>query len=207
MITEIKPANSFIVSQAEEFARSVSSPLLFNHVMRCYWFAELLAQRDGTAVDQELLFLSAALHDLGLTDYVKGSHRFEIEGANVARRFLLDQNIADDRAWRVWDNIALHQWDVNLYRDDTSRLLQKGIYFDVRGDAESALDPDDVAEVLRRFPRLGFKDGFYALLQREVATKQPYQHTYSLCTCLAHHQSWIAMPNPKSIIDGAPFDE
>ncbi|RRA49258.1 metal-dependent phosphohydrolase [Acidipila sp. EB88] len=205
MITEIKPASSFIALQAEQFVRSVSSTMLFNHVMRCYWFSELFAQRDGSAVDQELLFLSAALHDLGLTDYVSGSNRFEIEGANAARLFLLGRGVADDRAWRVWDNIALHQWDINLYRDDTSRLLQKGIYFDVRGDADSGLDSNGVREILRRFPRMGFKNGFYSLLEKEIATKQPYKHSYGLCTCLAHHQSWITMPDPKRVIDGAPF--
>ena len=81
MIADIKVPDSSIARQAEELARSVSNDMLFNHVMRCYWFGELFAQQEGKKVDSELMFLSAVLHDLGLTDHAPGPHRFEIEGA------------------------------------------------------------------------------------------------------------------------------
>jgi hypothetical protein len=35
--------------------------MLFNHVMRCYWFGELFAQQQNVKADSELVFLSAAL--------------------------------------------------------------------------------------------------------------------------------------------------
>src|SRR5882757_6147986 len=89
MIADIKVPDSSIVRQAEDLARSMSSDMLFNHVMRCYWFGELFAQKEGKKIDSELMFLSAVLHDLGLTDHVTGQQRFEIEGAHVARTFLM----------------------------------------------------------------------------------------------------------------------
>ena len=85
MIADIKVPDSGIVRQAEELARTYSSDMLFNHVMRCYWFAELFAQQEGTKVDSELMFVSTVLHDLGLTEHAPGPHRFEIEGAGAAR--------------------------------------------------------------------------------------------------------------------------
>ena len=207
MISNIKPPDSTIARDAEEFARSVSSDMLFNHVMRCYWFAELYAQREDVAVDKELLFISATLHDLGLTDVVRGSHRFEIEGANAARTFLLTRGVADDRAWRAWDNIALHAFDINLFRDDTSRLLQLGIRYDVRGDASACLEQSDIARIVHCYPRLGFKDGFYDLLRRDVLRKQPYPHTYHLCTCIAHEDPAVKIPDVHKVLDEAPFNE
>ena len=48
MITEIKVPDSSIARQAEELARSVSNDMLFNHVMRCYWFGELLRSRKAS---------------------------------------------------------------------------------------------------------------------------------------------------------------
>jgi hypothetical protein len=207
MLSDIKVPNTKIVRQAEELARSTSSDLLFNHVMRSYWFSELLAQRDGTPVDHELMFLSAVLHDLGLTEVGGGPHRFEIEGANAARRFLMNHGVSSDRAWRVWDNIALHVWDVNLFRDDTSRLLELGIRHDVRGLSEPKLDPLDVAEVLGRYPRLGFKRGFYNLLSRELERKQPYEHCYHLCTCVANSQAPLSVPDAQAMLNGAPFED
>jgi hypothetical protein len=119
MISDIKVPGSSIVRQVKELAQSVSSDFLFNHVMRCYWFSELFAQMEGTQVDSELMFLSSVLHDLGLTNHALGSHRFEIEGAGAARTFLVEKGISRERAQSVWDNIALHTWDINLFRDDT----------------------------------------------------------------------------------------
>ena len=66
-------------------------------------------------------------NDLGLTDHPVGPHRFEIEGAGAARMFLVKKGVSRERAQDVWDNIALHTWDINLYRDDTSRLMQLGV--------------------------------------------------------------------------------
>jgi hypothetical protein len=57
----MKVPDSSIARQAEELARSVSNDVLFNHVMRCYWFGELFAQQEGKKVDSELMFLSAVL--------------------------------------------------------------------------------------------------------------------------------------------------
>lgn len=69
MIADVGVPDSSIVRQAEELARSVSEEWLFNHVMRSYWFGELMAQREGRKVDGERLFLSSVLDDLELTDH------------------------------------------------------------------------------------------------------------------------------------------
>ena len=95
MISNIRVPDSSIARQAEELARSVSSDMLFNHVMRCYWFGELFAQKHGTKIDSELMFLSSVLHDLGLTDHAPGPHRFEIEGAGASA---LPPYLHDNRA-------------------------------------------------------------------------------------------------------------
>ena len=108
--------------------------------MRCYWFGELFARQEGKKVDSELMFLSAVLHDLGLTDHASGPHRFEIEGAGAARAFLVERGVSEDRAQRVWDNIALHTWDMNQFRGDTSRLMQRGLAYDVSGVQGAQLD-------------------------------------------------------------------
>lgn len=207
MIADITAPDSGIARQAEELARRVSSDALFNHVMRCYWFAELFAQQDGTKVDSELMFLSAVLHDLGLTEQAPGPHRFEVEGAGAARSFLVEKSVSAERAQRVWDNIALHMWDLNPFRGDTSRLMQLGPDYDVSGVQNAKVDPADVAEVLRRYPRLQFKRAFNELLNREVDTKQPYHHWVHICTRVAHNRSPIPIVDASVVLDCAPFDE
>jgi hypothetical protein len=206
MIADIKIPDSTIVREAEELARSVSNDTLFNHVMRCYWFGELFAQQEGKKVDSELMFLSAVLHDLGLTDHVRGSHRFEIEGASAARTFLAERGVSQDRTQKVWDNIALHTWDMNQFRGDTSRLMQLGLAYDVAGVAGAQLDPADVSEVVRRYPRLHFKRAFNEMLNHEIDCKQPYPHWFHICSRIAHNRSPLTIVDAPVLLDMAPFD-
>jgi hypothetical protein len=207
MISDIKVPDGSIARQAEDLARSVSNDMLFNHVMRCYWFSELFAQTHGTKVDSELMFLSSVLHDLGLTDHAPGPHRFEIEGAGAARKFLVEKGVSSDRAQKVWDNIALHVWDVNMFRDDTSRIMELGILHDVVGVADAGLDPADVAEVVRRYPRLHFKRDFNKLLNQELDAKQPYPHFHHICTTIAHNRAPLVTPDSSTVLNMAPFNE
>ena len=207
MIADIKVPDSSIVRQAEEFARSASNDTLFNHVMRCYWFGQLFARQEGTKVDSELMFLSAVLHDLGLTDHAHGSHRFEIEGACAARTFLVKRGVSEDRAQKVWDNIALHTWDMNHFRGDTSRLMQLGLAYDVAGVAGAQIDPADVAEVVRRYPRLNFKRAFSEMLNHELDGKQPYPHWFHICSRIAHNRSPLTIVDAPIVLNAAPFDE
>jgi hypothetical protein len=208
MIADIKLPDSTIVRQAQELARDVSNDMLFNHVMRCYWFSELFAQLEGANIDSEIVFLSSIFHDLGLTDHAQGPHRFEIESASAARTFLVERDYPTDGAQKVWDNIALHTWDINLFRDETSRITQLGIAHDVVGipDAEK-LDPSDVAELLRRYPRLNFSRAFHDALEHDLDTKQPYPHAFHPCTRIAHNRAPVEIVDMWSLQSCAPFDE
>ena len=207
MIADIKAPDSSIARQAEVLARSVSGDVLFNHVMRCYWFGELFAQQEGKKVDSEMMFLSSVLHDLGLTSHALEPHRFEVEGATAARTFLMEQGVSPHRAQQVWDNIALHTWDVNLFRDDTSRLMQLGLAYDVSGVPGAELAPADVAEVVRRYPRLDFKRSFNELLNHELDSKQPYRHWFHICTRIAHNRAPLTVEDAPTVLNWAPFDE
>jgi hypothetical protein len=207
MIADIKAPDSKIARDAEELARTVSNDMLFNHVMRCYWFGEFFARKQGVKVDSELMFLSSVLHDLGLTPQAPGPHRFEIEGASAARKFLVDNGVSADRAQKVWDNIALHTWDINLFRDDTSRMMELGVLYDVVGVPNTGLDADDVAKVVGRYPRLKFKTVFNDMLNRELDSKQPYHHFFHICTTIAHNRAPLTMPDAPTVLNMAPFDE
>ncbi|MGO7323284.1 HD domain-containing protein [Rhizobium ruizarguesonis] len=209
MLSEIKAPDTDIVRKAVDFVRSVSNDMLFNHLMRCYYFAELLAQKENSKADREMIFLSATLHDLGFTDVGRGPNRFEVEGAHAARRFLKDHGVADDRTWQVWTTIAAHTWDLNLFKEDEARITQLGILYDVIAlPPEINLDPDDVTEVVRRYPRLGFKRGFYEMHREELDSKQPYPHRFHMCTCIEHQRNGkLDIPDPQVWLDGAPFDE
>lgn len=206
-IAGVRPPDSRIARQAMELARNVSSPMLFHHVMRSYWFGELLGQGLPDALDREIILLSAVLHDLGLTDHARGPRRFEVEGADAARQFLGQRGLPHDKAWMVHDTIMLHTMDHNLYRQPEARMVQAGILLDVIGVGIDALDPRAVAAVVAAFPRLGFKREFSQLLRRE-AEEKPLTHPFHPCTMMAHHcLGGVQVPDARPMIAGAPFDE
>ena len=61
-----------LVSKTIEYAREHSEPYLFNHVMRSWLFAVILAQLKQSAHDGEVLAVATILHDLGLAKAFNG---------------------------------------------------------------------------------------------------------------------------------------
>src|SRR5262245_51342880 len=96
-----------LISRAIEFARERSELYLFNHVMRSWLFAAILAQHKQVAHDTEVLAVTTILHDLGLAEAFNGPLRFEVEGANAARAFARNEGMDERRAQLIWDGVAL----------------------------------------------------------------------------------------------------
>src|SRR5215472_16191207 len=76
-----------LIASAIEYARENSETYLFNHVMRSWLFAVSLAELHKATYDGEVMAVATLLHDIGLAEAFNGPLRFEVEGANAARRF------------------------------------------------------------------------------------------------------------------------
>src|SRR6476646_9619876 len=104
--------DSDLCSAAMKFVFDVSPPFIANHCVRSYLFGRELAAVKGLRrdvdYDDELVFLSCILHDLGATDYANGDALFEVDGADAAARFLRDRGTSEARVTTVWQAIALH---------------------------------------------------------------------------------------------------
>jgi hypothetical protein len=108
-IAGIDIPDSQLASEATELVRDVASPLLYHHSRRVYLFGSLQGKRLGLAADPELLYVGAMFHDLGLTEkYRRTDQRFELDGADEARRFLTAHGLPEDRVRLAWLGIALH---------------------------------------------------------------------------------------------------
>lgn len=107
----------------------------------------------------------------------------------------------------MWDNIALHTWNINLFRDHTSRITQLGIAYDVVGVPGAKLDTADIAELLRRYPRLSFTRHFHEALEHDLDSKPRYEHASHPCTRIAHNRSPLEIVDLSALQENAPFDE
>jgi hypothetical protein len=57
--------------------------LFYNHSLRVYLFAAEQGRQQNLPFDAELLYVAAAIHDLGLTkEFSSLNERFECDGAN-----------------------------------------------------------------------------------------------------------------------------
>jgi hypothetical protein len=149
------------VTRAIELARVHSEPYLFNHVMRSWLFAVCLAQRSQLAHDGEVLAVATLLHDIGLVDAFSGPLRFEVEGANAARRFALEEGVEERRAQLIWDGVALNSTpSIGLYKETEVALCTSGIGLDWGGFGYDALPASQIAEIVDEFPRLEMKERF-----------------------------------------------
>ncbi|HWD80852.1 MAG TPA: HD domain-containing protein [Kribbella sp.] len=156
-IAGVRIPDSKLAQEATELVRDAASPLLYDHSRRVFLFGSL--RGEGLAYDPELLYVGAMFHDLGLTErYRRTDQRFEIDGADEARRFLADHGITGDPADRVWTAIALHTTpEIPLHLSAEVALVTRGVELDVLGIGYDTITPAQRAAVTAAHPRPDFK--------------------------------------------------
>jgi len=150
-----------LISRTIEYARQQSEPYLFNHVMRSWLFAVSVARHREVMYDAEVLAVATLLHDLGLAEAFAGPLRFEVEGANAARRFARGEGIGEQRAQLIWDGVALNSTpSIALHKEAEIALSTAGIGLDWGGWSFDILPEAQMGAILEEFPRLGMKQQF-----------------------------------------------
>jgi HD superfamily phosphodiesterase len=149
-----------LTREITEYIRDTEDDLLFNHSRRVFLFGTLQGHRRGLQPDPELLYAGAMFHDIGLTEgYRTSMLRFEVDGANAARDFLLERGVDETTARKVWLSIALHTTPgVPEFLDPEIALVTAGVETDVLGIGRSDLSSDAIEAVTAAHPRPDFKN-------------------------------------------------
>jgi hypothetical protein len=150
-----------LAKNATDILREHGSDLIFNHSVRVYLFAAEQGRRGNRDFDPELLYVSAAFHDLGLSkEFSSPSERFEVDGANAVRQFLTTYNVPERSVETAWQAIALHTTPgVTQYMRPEVALLFTGVALDVLGDGFNTFPASVREEIVSAYPRVGFKEG------------------------------------------------
>src|SRR6201993_436532 len=159
-IADIAVPDTALVREITEFIRDAEDDLLFHHSRRVFLFGALQGRRRGLQPDLELLYVGAMFHDIGLTDpYRTSMLRFEVDGANAAREFLLQRGVDEADARKVWLSIALHTTpNVPEFLEPEIALVTAGVETDVLGIGRDDLSPEALAAVTAAHPRPDFKN-------------------------------------------------
>jgi HD superfamily phosphodiesterase len=149
-----------LVREITEYIRDTEDDLLFNHSRRVFLFGALQGRRRGLQPDLELLYAGAMFHDIGLTEgYRTSMDRFEVDGANAARDFLLAHGVDEADARKVWLSIALHTTPgVPEFLEPEIALVTAGVETDVLGFGRDDLSAEAIAAVTAAHPRPDFKN-------------------------------------------------
>ncbi|ASW91707.1 HD domain-containing protein [Mycobacterium marseillense] len=163
-IAGIHVPDTALAREVTEFIRDTEDELLFNHSRRVFFFGALRGLRRGLHPNMELLYVAAMFHDIGLTEHYRNSTiRFEVDGANAARDFLMDAGVGKADADTVWLGIALHTTPgVPEFLAPEVALLQAGVEVDVVGVGREQMAPEALAAVTAAHPRPDFKNRILA---------------------------------------------
>jgi hypothetical protein len=201
--------DSELCQRATALVGDLSPPFLFNHCARSFLFADAIGKRDGLPYDRELLYLSAILHDLGLTDtYLDGNQRFELEGADRARAFLVEHGLPEVKADVVWDAIALNSsFGIALRKGPETALTHLGVSADFLGTRLSDVGPERVTQIVEEYPRPAFLSSATSLLANCVRRK-PQFVAGTFLEIIAHsHAPDVRVPTWEDLLAQSPWKE
>jgi hypothetical protein len=164
VIAGVEVPDTAAAAEATRLIEQTTSPLIYHHSRRVFLFAQIHARRLGVEPDPELLYLAALFHDTGLaTPFSDVAQRFEVDGADHARKFLLEHGFSAAAAATVWTAIALHTTPGIPHRMDPEiAALSLGVATDVVGVGLDALAEEQVAQIVAKHPRGDFKNQFLA---------------------------------------------
>lgn len=201
--------DSRLARAAATLAYAASPAHLYNHVMRTYVFAALLFDRRGATYDRELVFVSCALHDLGLLEaYMSPTERFEVDGADAARRFLERRHVPPRRVELVWDAIALHtNSGIAARKAPEIAMVSLGAAMDASGLNLDQIPQTALDAVLDTFPRLGFKQAAIQTILSLCEQKPFAQLMHPFAEVGRRHLAGFPVPTVEDLMLAAPFAE
>lgn len=162
-----------IVREATSLVRAATDDTLFDHSRRVFLWGMLKASARGLDVDPELAYVGGLFHDLGLTPaYATENRRFELDGAEAARNFLLEHGRSAQEARDVWLAIALHTTpEVPLQLAPEVAVVTLGVETDVLGLGLAEITDEQRAEVVAAHPRPDFKNRILRAFHQGMADR------------------------------------
>ncbi|ASU80423.1 HD domain-containing protein [Actinopolyspora erythraea] len=205
VIAGIRIPDSTLTRGAHALAARHSPEFLLRHCERTYVFGRLATAAAGLQVREELAYVAALLHDLGLTEHYGGRRRFEVEGADAAYDWARDSGFVAEEARAIWNAVALHtSVGIADHKSPECALVHWGAGIDIDGSGLDQLDPARVGEVLAAFPRNGFADRMTDTVET-AARRAPnaYALTWLAATADRYHDH--ALPTSEDMLGRDPF--
>lgn len=208
-IAGIEIPDTQLVREATALVREAADDTLFHHSRRVFLWGSLKARSRELEIDPELAYVGAMFHDLGLTPrHRRTDQRFEIDGADLARGFLLDQGRSGEEARTVWLAIALHTTpEVPLHLPGDVAVVTLGVETDVLGFDLDEITAAERAAVVAAHPRPDFKRQILQRFYDGMAERPETTFGTMNDDVLAHFDPAFQRANFVDIIEGNAWPE
>jgi hypothetical protein len=208
-IAGVRIPDSALTRDATQLVGDISAPLLFAHSRRVFIWGSLQGARQRLEYDPELLYVGSMFHDVGLLEgHRSADQRFEIDGANEARRFLESRGLSEDQVMTVWLAIALHTTPgVGDYLQPEVQLVRFGASYDVVGRGYDDVPAEQRDPVLEAYPRTGFKEGIVDAFYDAIKDKPQTAYGTMYTDILEAKDPSYVRPNMCALIRGSAFAE
>ncbi|MFE7211176.1 HD domain-containing protein [Streptomyces sp. NPDC001698] len=209
VIAGVRIPDTTLVREATELVRDVAPPLLFHHSRRVFLWGSLRGREQRLDFDPELLYVGAMFHDVGLTKRMRRTdQRFEIDGADEARRFLHAHGITGEPADRVWTSIALHTTpEIPLHMAPEIALVTRGVELDVLGIGYHAVSDEERAAVVAAHPRPDFKNRILAAFTEGIEERPDTTFGNVKADVLAHYVPGFRRTDFVEVIKNSDWPE
>jgi HD domain len=199
--------DSALAQKATRLVKEVSPNFLYNHCLRTFVFAQMIGARQGMNYDRELLYFGTIMHDLGLTERFDGEQRYEVNGADAARSFLLQNQVSEHKAELVWDAIALHtSIGIPTCKQPEIALVHIGAGVDVAGIGLEDLPPEIIEQAIEAFPRLNCGKALLDLILGQIKRK-PESITFTWMSEIGRcHVHGFSCPTIADLLLENPLD-
>ncbi|KAB8191915.1 HD domain-containing protein [Nonomuraea phyllanthi] len=198
-----------LAREATALVRAATDDTLFDHSRRVFLWGALKAAARGLDVDPELAYVGGLFHDLGLTPaYATKDRRFELDGAEAARDFVLDHGRTEREAQNVWLAIALHTTpEVPLHLAPEVAVVTLGVETDVLGLDLDEITDEQISEVTAAHPRPDFKNRILRAFYNGMADRPDTTFGTMNDDVLAHFDPSFARKDFVEIIQNNAWPE
>ncbi|WP_329013362.1 HD domain-containing protein [Streptomyces sp. NBC_00690] len=198
-----------LAREATELVRDTTDSLIYHHSRRVYFFGGLQGRNRGLSFDPELLYIGAMFHDLGLGERFHASgRRFEVDGADEARRFLQSHQVPEDSIRRVWTAIALHTTPgIPEFMEPEVALVTAGVEYDVLGIGYHEIADTERAAIVALHPRPDFKRRILGAFTEGIRPKPETTFGNVKADVLAHYEPGFKRDDFVATILDSPWPE
>ena len=155
------PDSTYARAALEEARDSVAEPVV-QHSLRMYYWAMMLADRDGLSPDPETTYVASLLHDITWGEKYQTFTPipcFAARGGEVALHWARVSGWPAEKAAVAADAISLHvNVTVGPEQSDEARMIAAAAGLDVIALRYAELDPATIGAVLALHPRDGWLD-------------------------------------------------